>query len=167
MHTRQNFTATIYEFSKFFLNVSQESYPGNEFKWEISGHSSSSLSWLGTALYGDSGWSLSSCLPDHWKPRNNNVIKARKAANSLYDVRIPTAPISNPPSIVPPPVPTPTNRPFRIPDKVKIRKVALLLILIRKPTELAGQFIQPVLINTLLVASRTYADRFASAKRHL
>ena len=55
------------------------------------------------------------------------MIKLRKAANILYDARTPTAPISNPPSIVPPAIPTPTNRPFRIPEKIKRRKVALLL----------------------------------------
>lgn len=82
------------------------------------------------------------------------MIRARKAANSLYDVRMPTAPISNPPSMVPPPVPTPTNRPFRIPEKIKRGKVALLFYPM-KSTELGGQFIQPVLINTLLVASLT------------
>lgn len=116
---------SVNEFTKFIFNVSHEMTNGGG-QLKISGYSSSSSSWLGTALYDDSGSPLCSCCPDHWKPRNKNTIKARKAANNLYDARIPMAPINNPPSIVPPPVPTPTNRPFRIPVRKKWGKVTVI-----------------------------------------
>lgn len=122
-------------FSMFLKKATE----GISLKKQISSYSSSSSSWFGTALYDDSDSPLPSCRPDHWKPRNKNVITARKAANSLYDARIPMAPISNPPSIVPPPVPTPTNRPFRIP--VRINSQGNSSFQSEKSTEPAGRFI--------------------------
>lgn len=137
---------------------------------KISGYSSSSSSWLGTALYDDSGSPLCSCCPDHWKPRNKNTIKARKAANNLYDARIPMAPINNPPSIVPPPVPTPTNRPFRIPVRKKWGKVTVIFDQ-KKRSYLAVCFnfcfdFLKALISVQITSGRLSSHKFAARWSH-